>query len=81
MSSYSIREDTEDRTIYDRNMRNEFDLRTERLMAREQAIAEGKAEGRAEGRAEMAKAMKADGMPLDVIAKYSGLSEAEINSL
>ena len=63
----------EDRTIYDRNMRNQFDIRTEKLMAQEQA--------RAEGKAEMAKRMKADGIPVASIAKYSGLSEVEIKAL
>ncbi|MCQ2177085.1 MAG: hypothetical protein MJY41_03990, partial [Bacteroidales bacterium] len=43
--------------------------------------AEGRAEGIAEGKAEMAKAMKNDGMSLEVIARYSGLSESEIKSL
>ena len=42
----------EDRTLYDKNMRNEFDLRTEKLMAREEARAEGLAEGRTAGLAE-----------------------------
>ena len=42
---------------------------------------EGRAEGRAENRAEVALKMKADGMPLDLIIKYSGLSADEINAL
>ena len=42
---------------------------------------EGRAEGRAENRAEVALKMKADGMPLDLIIKYSGLSADGINAL
>lgn len=71
----------EDRTIYDRNMRNQFDIRTEKLMAQEEARAEGEAKGKAEGKAEMARSMKADGVPLEAIVKYSGLSEKEIKAL
>ena len=37
--------------------------------------------GRAEERTKMALKMKADGMPLDFIIKYSGLSADEINAL
>ena len=39
------------------------------------------AEGKAEGKAEMAKAMKADDVPVETIARYSGLSEADIRAL
>ena len=38
-------------------------------------------EGRAEERTKIALKMKADGMPLDLIIKYSGLSADEINAL
>ena len=41
----------------------------------------GRAEGLAEGRAEVAKEMLADGMSLDKIAKYTGLSQEEIAAL
>ena len=71
----------EDRTIYDRNMRNQFDIRTEKLMVQEQARAEGLAEGKAERSTEIARIMKADGVPIESIAKYSGLTEAEIKAL
>lgn len=37
--------------------------------------------GRAEGLAEVAKEMLADGVPLDKIAKYTGLSQEEIAAL
>ena len=80
----------EDRANYDRNMRNEFDIRTEKLMIREAAFTEGKAEGIAEGEArgkaegkaetrlEVARKMIADGLERDVVAKYTGLSEEDL---
>lgn len=55
--------------------------RSQREEGLEEGIEKGKAEGIEKGKAEMAKAMKEDGLPLDVIAKYSGLSEAEIKAL
>ncbi|MDR0851025.1 MAG: hypothetical protein LBN36_00880 [Clostridiales Family XIII bacterium] len=48
-------------------------------------IAEGKAEGIAEGEAkgkvETARGMKADGLDVALIAKYTGLSMTEIENL
>lgn len=41
----------------------------------------GRAEGKAEGKAEVAKAMKDDGVAINQIAIYTGLSEAEITAL
>ena len=43
--------------------------------------AEGLAKGRAEGRIETARNMKADGMSIELIQKYSGLSPEEITKL
>jgi predicted transposase/invertase (TIGR01784 family) len=52
---------------------------------RAEGLAEGREEGRAEGRAEekleIAKNMKADGQPLDLIAKFTGLTIEEIEKL
>ena len=48
---------------------------------REEGRAEGLAEGRAEGRLEIARNMKADGMSIELIQKYSGLSPEEITKL
>ena len=50
-------------------------------VGRAEGMTEGEAKGKAEGKAEMAKAMKADGVPVEAIVKYSGLSEAEIKAL
>ena len=41
----------------------------------------GKAEGAADAKREMAKAMLADGVSVERIAAYSGLSEEEIRTL
>ena len=52
---------------------------------RAEALAEGRAEGRSEGRAEglmeTAQKMKADGLPIDVIVKYTGLSSEQIAAI
>ena len=42
---------------------------------------EAKEEGRAEERLANARRMKADGMPAELIAKYTGLSLEVVNSL
>jgi predicted transposase/invertase (TIGR01784 family) len=44
-------------------------------------LAEGRAEGVEEAKRENARRMKADGMPAELIAKYTGLSVETINSL
>ena len=49
--------------------------------ARQEAIEEGRAEGRAEVHAEVEREMLADGMPVDKISKYTGLSVEEIEAL
>ena len=48
---------------------------------REAGLAEGRAEGVEEAKRENARRMKADGMPAELIAKYTGLSVETINSL
>ena len=64
-------------------------VRTAERKAEARAEAKGRAEGRAQGRNEgieetrkdNARRMKADGMDISLIAKYTGLSEEEINDL
>ncbi|MBO7566133.1 MAG: Rpn family recombination-promoting nuclease/putative transposase [Bacteroidales bacterium] len=59
------------------------------IAGRAEGRAEGEAKGRAEGRAEgelqkaleMAKKMLSDGMPIDLVAKYSGLTPDEISKI
>ncbi len=41
----------------------------------------GKIEGREEGKIETAKVLKAKGVPIDIIAESTGLSEEKIKSL
>ncbi len=48
---------------------------------REAGLAEGRAEGIEENRRATARSMKADGMPIDIIAKYTGLSQEEVCKL
>ena len=87
----------EERRAYDRHVdavRVQWDVlttaRTEgwdegRAEGREEGKAEGRVEGRAEGKVEakhaIARGMKADGMPVEAIAKYTGLSVDEIEKL
>ena len=67
----------------------EVGLAEGRAEGREVGLAEGRAEGRVEGEKEGAKnaniatarSMKADGMSVDVIAKYTGLTPDEIAKL
>ena len=46
-----------------------------------EGIAQGEASGRAAEKLEMAKAMKAENIDIDTIAKVSGLSKEEIETL
>lgn len=62
-------------------MRNAFDIRTEKLYAREEGLAEGRAEGEVKANREIAKRMLEMELPLDVIVQATGLSSEEIKSL
>ena len=42
---------------------------------------QGEARGEARGRANVARSMKADGMPVETIARYTGLTPEEIEQL
>ncbi|MCR5454363.1 MAG: hypothetical protein K6F33_05195 [Bacteroidales bacterium] len=48
------------------------------IAGREEGRAEGRAEGELQKALEMAKKMLSDGMPIDLVAKYSGLTPDEI---
>lgn len=60
-------------------------MKTAHKKGKAEGLAEGEAKGRAEGEHKMAietaRKMKADGMPTDVIAKYTDLSVEEIEAL
>ena len=66
--------------MYDEKRRRS-EMNTAIRMGREEGRAEGRAEGLAEGRIEIAKGMLSDGMPVDKISKYTGLTVEEIMSL
>ena len=44
-------------------------------------MAEGRQKGRVEEKFVIARGMKADGLPVETIAKYTGLSAEEIENL
>ena len=48
---------------------------------RSEGIAQGEASGRAAEKLEMAKALKAKGVDIDIIAETSGLSKEDIEKL
>ena len=52
-----------------------------RKQGREEGRAEGRAEGRKQGKLQIATQMKADGIPAEVIVKYTGLTFEEIQKL
>ena len=47
----------------------------------EQGLEQGRAEGELEAARKLARAMKADGEPVERISKYTGLSSEEIERL
>jgi len=57
------------------------DLKEERIKGKAEGLAEGEAKGKAEEKIAIAKEMLADGMPIDKIAKFTGLTTAEIKAL
>ncbi|MBQ7513755.1 MAG: Rpn family recombination-promoting nuclease/putative transposase [Prevotella sp.] len=82
----------EERREYEASLKNFWDyystitsaLNKGRAEGREEGRAEGLAEGRAEGEEKIrnnARNMKADGMALELIAKYTGLTTEEIAEL
>ena len=50
-------------------------------IAYDKGVRRGERHGKAEARREMAKGFRDAGVPLDIIAKQSGLSEDEIRAL
>ena len=74
-----------ERAAYEESLKHYRDMinvvDTARMEGEAKGHAEGKAEGLIEGKRQTAQEMKADGMPVQVIAKYTGLSVAEIESL
>ncbi|MGM9785968.1 MAG: hypothetical protein ACI3ZS_03950 [Candidatus Cryptobacteroides sp.] len=52
---------------------NELDFEFQKRMERKEGLEEGLAKGREEEKIDSAKRMLADGMEVDMVAKYSGL--------
>ena len=77
--------DKKEKNEYFKNMRNAFDIKSEKWFAREDGIKEGEArglaKGREEGKAEVAKELKALGINPEQIAKATGLSVDAIAAL
>ena len=78
-----------ERLEYDQALKRYRDTYNAMTGAEQKGRAEGLAEGRAEGRAEgiednkrdNGRRMKADNMPVELIAKYTGLTKDEIEQL
>ena len=67
----------EERRQYDESLRHYRDT----IAVMHGQYMEGEEKGRAEGIAETARKMKADGLPTELIIKYTGLTPEEIDSL
>ena len=63
----------------ERDLRNQFQFATDK--GREEGLEEGLEKGRAEGVSNVARKLKADGMDIELIIKYSGLTREEIEAL
>ena len=59
----------------------EYDEKGVMEALKEEAKAEGKAEGKAEKAIEVAKAMLADGVPIEKVSQYSSIPIAELKKL
>ena len=71
----------EERLHYDEALRKYRDTLCVLESAEQRGLKRGLAKGRAEERIEIARNMKADGMSIELIQKYSGLSPEEIAKL
>ena len=71
----------EDRIKYDESLRKFRDTISVMEGQRLEGKAEGLAEGRAEERLSNARSLKANGVPLDIIAKSLNLTDKEITEL
>ena len=71
----------EEQQQYMQAMKTERDIRNYISFAHNKGIAEGREQGLTKGKHSVALAMKNDGMPNDLIAKYTGLTIQEIEKL
>lgn len=71
----------EERMAYERHIENrriQWDVLN---TARDEGLAEGRAEGRAEAIYDVVRNMKSQGLPVELIAKTTGLSREDIDKL
>ena len=73
--------DSAERRAYERDMENQMIQNDVLETAHKEGLAEGRAEGRAEERRAIAKSLKENGIPLELIVKSSGLTPEEIEQL
>ena len=71
----------EERIKYDHALKAYRDTLNQYRGAMQEGMEKGMQEGMEKARRENARSMKADGMPVDLIAKYTGLTTDVINSL
>ena len=70
-----------DRRVYEHNLHDYWTYLATIETAENKGIAKGEAKGRAKEKLEIARNMKKDGVDLNVIAKYTGLSAKDIERL
>ena len=74
-----------ERSEYEHSVKNYWDYFSTMKTAMKKGLAEGREEGleigRAKERIELARKMKSDGMSIELIARYTGLSESEVEGL
>ena len=80
MSKFAAMDEKEIIEYYARQ-KDIIDQRGALSSARRDGLEEGRAEGRAEQALSIAKALKAEGVPISTIKRYTGLSEADILAL
>lgn len=73
--------DYDEQAYYLNQFMAEIDANCKLEAALDKGIEKGKTLGRAEGRAEIARAMKAEGLAVELIEKCTGLSTEEIAKL
>ena len=69
------------KTLYEKDMITELDMVLRNDYARKEGEAIGEARGKAEEQSAIARRMLKDNVPVEAIAKYSGLSEDEVRKL
>ena len=73
------------RMRYESDLKNYMDtmscIEFAEIKGKTEGLAEGKTQGKAEEKVAIARTMKADGVPVQAISKYTGLTAAEIEAL